>query len=193
MPAIPISSCSRPSLQGVVIAAVGPKLEKQRPGGQNVEIATCEPGNGELSLVVWERGAGVTLACGSGSVAAAAALHSAGISADRVLVHNPGGTAEVTLTGDDPLAVVATLAGPARRVARIQVEPAGLGESQAAGVAPEMVTTTLIDRRFREKIVLVGMVAWPRTVRGGRGEPRRARPARRHRRCRRSGPRRAAA
>ena len=25
-------------------------------------------------------------------------------------------------------------------------------------------TTTLIDRRFREKIVLVGMVAWPRTV-----------------------------
>jgi len=27
-----------------------------------------------------------------------------------------------------------------------------------------MVTTTLIDRRFREKIVLVGMVTWPRTV-----------------------------
>jgi len=26
------------------------------------------------------------------------------------------------------------------------------------------VSTTLIDRRFREKIVLVGMVAWPRTV-----------------------------
>jgi GTP-binding protein HflX len=28
----------------------------------------------------------------------------------------------------------------------------------------KLVTTTLIDRRFREKIVLVGMVAWPRTV-----------------------------
>ena len=27
-----------------------------------------------------------------------------------------------------------------------------------------MVRTTLIDRRFREKIVLVGMVAWPRTL-----------------------------
>ena len=28
----------------------------------------------------------------------------------------------------------------------------------------KLVSTTLIDRRFREKIVLVGMVAWPRTL-----------------------------
>ncbi len=124
-----------PSLEGVEIAAIGPTLEKTRPGGQNVEIVTYEPGNGELSLVVWERGAGVTLACGSGSVAAAAALHSARISSARVLVHNPGGTAEVTLSGDDPLAPLATLAGPARRVARVQVEPAWLGASGAVGVA----------------------------------------------------------
>ena len=48
-----------------------------------------------------------------------------------MLVHNPGGTAEVILSGDDPLAVLATLAGPVRRVAEIQVEPAGLGVSGA--------------------------------------------------------------
>ncbi len=106
-----------------------------RPGGQNVEIVTCEPGSGELSLVVWERGAGLTLACGSGSVAAAAALHSAGIAADRVLVHNPGGTAEVVLSGEDRLAVMATLAGPVGRVARVQVEPAGLARSGTGGVS----------------------------------------------------------
>jgi diaminopimelate epimerase len=124
-----------PSLEGVEIAAIGPTLEGRRPGGQNVEIVAYEPGEGALSLVVWERGAGVTLACGSGSVAAAAALRSAGISADRVLVHNPGGTAEVILSGDDPLAVLATLAGPVRRVARVQVEPAGLDRSGAVVVA----------------------------------------------------------
>jgi diaminopimelate epimerase len=118
-----------PSLEGVAIGEIGPRLERMRPGGQNVEIVTYEPGNGELSLVVYERGAGVTLACGSGSVAAAAALHCAGISADRVLVHNPGGTAEVILSGDDPLTVLATLAGPVRRVARIEVEPADLSRS----------------------------------------------------------------
>src|ERR1019366_1213261 len=32
------------------------------------------------------------------------------------------------------------------------------------GCAVTMERTTLIDRRFREKIVLVGMVAWPRTL-----------------------------
>jgi diaminopimelate epimerase len=125
-----------PSLQGVVVAAIGPALEKQRPGGQNVEVATCGPGNGELSLLVWERGAGMTLACGTGSAGAGAALHSAGISADRVRVHNPGGTVEVILAGDDPLAVVAELAGPVQRVARIEVEPADLGEPGVVAVAP---------------------------------------------------------
>jgi diaminopimelate epimerase len=120
-----------PSLHAVAIAEVGPMLERMREGGQNVEIVTDGPGDGEVSLVVWERGAGVTLACGSGSVASAAALHSAGISADRVLVHNPGGTAEVVLSGDDPFDVRASLAGPVRRVARIDVEPAELGRSQA--------------------------------------------------------------
>jgi hypothetical protein len=52
-----------------------------------------------------------------------------------VLVHNPGGTAEVVLSGDDPLAVMATLAGPVRRVARVQVEPGGLDRSGAVVVA----------------------------------------------------------
>jgi len=124
-----------PSLEGVAIAAIGPMLERQRPGGQNVEIATYEPAAGELSLVVWERGAGVTLACGSGSVAAAAALHFAGICPARVRVHNPGGMAEVILSGDDPLAVTAELAGPVHRVARIEVDPAELCESGRGVVA----------------------------------------------------------
>jgi diaminopimelate epimerase len=125
-----------PCMEGVLIEAIGPTLEKMRSGGQNVEIVTRGPGTGELSLAVWERGVGVTLACGTGSVAAAAALYSAGISADRVLVHNPGGTAEVIVSGDDPLAVVAKLAGPVRRVARIEVDPAELKRSTAVMVAP---------------------------------------------------------
>jgi diaminopimelate epimerase len=118
-----------PSLDGVAVATVGPTLQRLRPGGQNVEIVTCGPGSGELSLLVWERGAGATLACGSGSVAAAGALYSAGISPARVRVHNPGGTAEVSLSGDDPLALGAELGGPVQRVARIAVDPADLGES----------------------------------------------------------------
>ena len=101
-----------PTLEGIALSAIGPQLEKRRPGGQNVELATYDPAVGEVSLLVWERGAGLTLACGSGSVAAAAALHSAGISPAIVKVHNPGGTA-----------------GAVHRVAAVEVDPAELAES----------------------------------------------------------------
>lgn len=124
-----------PPTARVPIGAIGPLLEKTRPGGQNVEIASVGPEHDELSLVVWERGAGVTLACGTGSVAVAAALHSAGISPALVRVHNPGGTAEVVLTGQDPLAPFAELSGPVHRVARIEVDEAVLAAPEAVVVA----------------------------------------------------------
>jgi diaminopimelate epimerase len=118
-----------PSLTGIVLGAIGPDLERRRPGGQNIEIVSYEPAKAELALLVWERGAGVTLACGTGSVAAAAALHSAGICPERVRVHNPGGVAEVSLSGDDPLVVLAELTGAVQRVARIEVDLGDLRES----------------------------------------------------------------
>ncbi len=120
-----------PALGGIALCTIGPELENRRPGGQNVEFVAYEPAKAMISLVVWERGAGATLACGSGSVAAAAALHSAGISPPVVRVHNPGGTAEVSLAGDDPLAVTAQLGGPVQKIARVEIDPRELrGPSQ---------------------------------------------------------------
>jgi diaminopimelate epimerase len=124
-----------PGLEGIALSAIGPVLEERRPNGQNVEFAAYEPDTGELSLVVWERGAGPTLACGSGSVASAAALHSAGISPAKVRVRNPGGTVEVSLSGDDPLAMAADLAGSVHRVAGITVDPRELRESREDVIA----------------------------------------------------------
>jgi diaminopimelate epimerase len=115
-----------PALSGVDVAAIGPSLELARSGGQNVEIATVGRSASEVEMVVWERGVGVTLACGTGSAAVAAALHAGGLSAATVRVANPGGTVEVSLTGD-PLAPQATLTGSAQRVAQILVEPAEIG------------------------------------------------------------------
>lgn len=124
-----------PCLEGIALAGVGPMIESQRPGGQNVEIVTRGPDADELTLLVWERGVGETLACGTGSVAAAAALYSAGISPGTVRVINPGGTAQVNISGDDPAALTAELAGPVRRVARIEVEPTALDQCAADAVA----------------------------------------------------------
>ena len=49
----------------------------------------------ELNLKVWERGAGVTLACGTGACAVLVAAHLTGRTEDRALIHLPGGDLEI--------------------------------------------------------------------------------------------------
>ena len=61
------------------VAAVGARLEAETPGGVNVEFIALGRGPDELRFRVWERGVGETLACGTGSVAAAAAARSWGL------------------------------------------------------------------------------------------------------------------
>ena len=56
----------------------GPGIEKSFPGGINVEFASVvEPGL--IRMRVWERGSGVTLACGTGACATVAAAVETGI------------------------------------------------------------------------------------------------------------------
>jgi len=90
-------------------------------GGVNFEFAVRGPGPGALTMVVRERGAGWTQACGTGSVAAAWAAHQHGWVGRLVTVHNPGGAVQVDLS--EP---TARLIGPATFVASVEVadEPA---------------------------------------------------------------------
>jgi diaminopimelate epimerase len=83
-------------------------------GGLNVEFVALGPGRDELTIRVWERGVGETLACGTGSVASAAAVHHWGRVGSKVTVNQPGGAAAVELRADG----TAVLSGPSRRVAR---------------------------------------------------------------------------
>jgi diaminopimelate epimerase len=114
-----------PDVAGVNIAQLGPQLQSAFADGINVEwITVAADGDGELlDLRVWERGVGETLACGTGSVAAAAAARSWGVVRPdgAIRVRNPGGTLEVTLgAGEhDPT----FLAGPVRKVADIEIHP----------------------------------------------------------------------
>ena len=108
-----------PDPAAIDVAELGQRLQGVHAGGINVEFIAAGPGPDQLTLRVWERGVGETLACGTGSAAAAAAAHSWGLVGDRVAVHNPGGTLEVTL-GTDGI----RLAGPTRKVADLEVVPA---------------------------------------------------------------------
>jgi diaminopimelate epimerase len=92
---------------------IGPAIERKVPGGVNVGFARARPGG--LDLVVWERGAGLTEACGTGACAAAvAALHLGKL--------RPGGAIEVRLPGG-PLSIAVgpdlsrvEMRGPAERI-----------------------------------------------------------------------------
>lgn len=120
------------------IDRLGPALEASVAGGVNVEIVGVPAGGDTLLVDVWERGVGITLACGSGSCAAAAASRAAGLVGDVVHVVNPGGTLLVELSGD-LLAPSAVLTGPARRVGRVLVDTDELFASVSDGVGPDGV------------------------------------------------------
>jgi diaminopimelate epimerase len=68
----------------------------------NVEVIAPGPEPDSLAFRVHERGAGITMACGTGSVAAAAAAHAWGMVGPSVVVHNPGGDVIVELLETEP-------------------------------------------------------------------------------------------
>ncbi|WP_456418030.1 diaminopimelate epimerase [Thiolapillus sp.] len=83
------------------VATLGPALERHErfPRGANVGfMAVLSPG--EIDLRVYERGAGETLACGSGACAAVVAGRLRGLLGERVKVHLPGGDLVVSWAGD---------------------------------------------------------------------------------------------
>ena len=99
-------------------AAVDLVAEASDRAGANVEIVAAGPGPGELTMRVHERGVGETMACGTGACAAAFAAREWGLVGDRVTVHQPGGAAEVDLSG-----ATITLTGPAVHVGSVEVSP----------------------------------------------------------------------
>lgn len=83
-------------LTQVPLDALGPHIEHHRnfPALTNVEFATLVGGN-EIAVRVWERGAGATLACGTGACATMVAAALTGRVSHRAVVHLPGGPLEI--------------------------------------------------------------------------------------------------
>lgn len=98
----------------VDLAVVGPQLEAEYERGINVHVVAVESRD-RIRLRVWERGAGITMACGSGAVAAAVAAQNWALVDDRVHVEMPGGDAVVERADTSML-----LTGPAVFVAEVR-------------------------------------------------------------------------
>ena len=95
---------------------LGPLVERdpQFPARTNVEFARREP-DGSLTLWVWERGCGITAACGTGACATLAAAVAEGLAPAElpVRVQLPGGPLTIRCAADR-----VWMTGPARFVFR---------------------------------------------------------------------------
>jgi diaminopimelate epimerase len=113
----------RSGVDGFDLESVGEALQHEQRflGGTNVHVAArCGPQTIEARH--WERGVGLTAACGTGAVACAAVAIARGLTASPVEVFVPGGRLVVEWNGSGD----AHLIGPAVRVFDAEVN-AGVG------------------------------------------------------------------
>lgn len=87
--------------EAVPLTQIGPQMEHDPmfPQRTNVEFASLL-GTDHLRMRVWERGAGVTLACGSGACATAVAAHLRGLTGRQVRLELDGGVLEIDWRDD---------------------------------------------------------------------------------------------
>jgi diaminopimelate epimerase len=100
------------------VLRLGPRIEchPRFPGRTNVQLVRVD-GPHDLTVGVWERGAGETLSSGTSSVAAAAAAVANGWCESPVEVHLPGGDLLVELDAGGS----ARLTGPAEEICRVEL------------------------------------------------------------------------
>lgn len=87
--------------EAVALTTLGPQIEHDPlfPARTNVEFASLT-GPDHLRMRVWERGTGVTLACGSGACATAIAAHLRGLTGRKVQLDLDGGALEIDWRDD---------------------------------------------------------------------------------------------
>jgi len=87
--------------ESIDLARFGPALEHHPlfPQRANIGLATVRDPS-HLMLRVWERGAGMTRACGSAACAALVGAHRRGLTGRRAAVELDGGTLDILWRGD---------------------------------------------------------------------------------------------
>lgn len=121
-----------PDCDAVDLARLGPLIETDPlfPERVNVNVATVES-RSAIRLRVWERGAGLTLACGTGACATAIAAMRRGLTERTVRVTLPGGPLTIAWGADNHI----LMTGPATESFRGSFDPAAYGPDIAGARA----------------------------------------------------------
>jgi len=101
-----------PDADAIDLAELGSRIEQDPlfPDRINVNVATVHAGG--IGLRVWERGAGLTQACGTGACATAVVAIRAGLTQSPVTVSLPGGNLVIEWTSGSSI----RMTGPAAHV-----------------------------------------------------------------------------
>ena len=106
-------------VESAPVETLGPALEAHPRFPQKANIGFMQVVNrGEIRLRVYERGAGETLACGTGACAAVVAGRLRGLLDEEVQVHLPGGNLRIRWVGDGE---AVRMTGPATTVFEGQI------------------------------------------------------------------------
>jgi len=89
-------------IESVPLEKIGPLIEchplfPQRTNAHFVRVLE----RNEVEMITWERGTGVTLACGTGATSSVLAGYRLGLLDEEVLVHLPGGELKITVYQKD--------------------------------------------------------------------------------------------
>ena len=98
------------------VTTLGPTLEKHPsfPNGTNVEFIRVDSPN-HVTMRVWERGSGETLACGTGAAAVAVVARLLGDADEEMTVTLPGGDLRIKWSGSIDESAPVFMTGPANK------------------------------------------------------------------------------
>jgi diaminopimelate epimerase len=104
-----------PDVEAVPVEVIGPVVERHPLFPERVNVGFAQiKGRDRIRLRVWERGAGLTKACGTGACAALVAAARRGLTDHTATVEVDGGELLISWSVDDPqVAPGVTMIGPA--------------------------------------------------------------------------------
>lgn len=89
-------------VENMDITTLGKLLEREKVFPQRCNIEFAQPvGQGKLRTRVWERGSGITMACGTGACATAVAAAKLGVSGRHSVIAMDGGDLDITWSQND--------------------------------------------------------------------------------------------
>jgi diaminopimelate epimerase len=89
--------------EAIPLDGLGPLIEHDPAFPDRINVNVAQVGGGGIRLRTWERGAGMTLACGTGACATAVAAIASKRAASPVRVTMPGGTLTISWAPGEPI------------------------------------------------------------------------------------------